>query len=168
MLDPFMMDLQEYGIYFTQYNFIFAASNEHDENWGNAASIADMLNLQKWIEERYQTSGKIYLIGFSMGGLPTMHFVQKYPDNVEKIALLAPTTRTYEWNESEVAKIMDIDIKLWHGTDDVNIGIVNSRNFVQYLAKLGKDIELVEIADKAHFDVDKEYMTDILTFFQEE
>jgi hypothetical protein len=50
----------------------------------------------------------------------------------------------------------------------VNIGIVNSRNFVQYLAKLGKDIELVEIADKAHFDVDKEYMTDILTFFQEE
>ena len=168
MLDPFMMDLQEYGIYFTQYNFIFAASNEHDENWGNAASIADMVNLQEWIEERYETSGKIYMIGFSMGGLPTMHFVQKYPENIEKIALLAPTTRTYEWNQTEVNKIMNIDIKIWHGTNDVNIGIVNSRNFVQSLGKLGKKIELIEIEGKAHFDVDKEYMTDILTFFQAE
>lgn len=168
MLDPFMMDLQEYGIYFTQYNFIFAASNEHDENWGNAASIADMVNLQEWIEERYETSGKIYMIGFSMGGLPTMHFVQKYPENIKKIALLAPTTRTYEWNQTEVNKIMNIDIKIWHGTNDVNIGIVNSRNFVQSLGKLGKKIELIEIEGKAHFDVDKEYMTDILTFFQAE
>lgn len=168
MFDPFMMDLQEYGIYFTQYNFIFAASNEHDENWGNAASIADMANLQTWIEERYETSGKIYMIGFSMGGLPTMHFVQKYPENIEKIALLAPTTRTYEWNQTEVNKIMNIDIKIWHGTNDVNIGIVNSRNFVQSLGKLGKKIELIEIEGKAHFDVDKEYMTDILTFFQAE
>ncbi len=168
MLDPFMMDLQEYGIYFTQYNFIFAASNAHDENWGNAASIADMVNLQTWIEERYETSDKIYMIGFSMGGLPTMHFVQKYPENIEKIALLAPTTRTYEWNQTEVNKIMNIDIKIWHGTNDVNIGIVNSRNFVQSLGKLGKKIELIEIEGKAHFDVDKEYMTDILTFFQAE
>jgi len=168
MLDPFMMDLQEYGIYFTQYNFIFAASNEHDENWGNAASIADMVNLQEWIAERYQTSGKIYLIGFSMGGLPTMHFVQKYPENIEKVALLAPTTRTYEWNQTEVNKIMNIDIKIWHGTSDVNIGIVNSREFVEYLGKLGKDVELVELTGKTHFDVDKEYMADILTFFQEQ
>ena len=166
MLDPFMMDLQEYGIYFTQYNFIFAASNEHDENWGNAASITDMVNLQNWIEERYQTSGKIYLIGFSMGGLPTMHFVQKYPENIEKIALLAPTTRTYEWNQTEVNKIMNIDIKIWHGTSDVNIGIVNSREFVEYLGNLGKNVELVELPGKTHFDVDKEYMADILTFFQ--
>lgn len=168
MFDPFMMDLQEYGIYFTQYNFIFAASNEHDENWGNAASIADMANLQTWIEERYETSGKIYMIGFSMGGLPTMHFVQKYPENIEKIALLAPTTRTYEWNQTEVNKIMNIDIKIWHGTSDVNIGIVNSREFVEYLGNLGKDVELVELTGKTHFDVDKEYMTDILTFFQAE
>lgn len=166
MLDPFMMDLQEYGIYFTQYNFIFAASNEHDENWGNTASIADMVNLQEWIEERYQTSGKIYMIGFSMGGLPTMHFVQKYPENIEKIALLAPTTRTYEWKQADVDQIMDIDIKIWHGTDDVNIGLFSSRSFVSYMGNLGKEIELVELEGKTHFDVDKEYMTDILTFFQ--
>ncbi len=168
MLDPFMMDLQEYGIYFTQHNFIFAASNEHDENWGNAASIADMVNLQEWIEEKYETSGKIYMIGFSMGGLPTMHFVQKYPENIEKVALLAPTTRTYEWNQTEVNKIMNIDIKIWHGTDDVNIGLFSSRTFVTSLSKLGKEIELVELEGKTHFDVDKEYMTDILTFFQAE
>jgi len=166
MYDPFMIDLQGYGKYFGEQNFVFAASNEHDENWGNAASIADMLNLQQWIESRYTTNGKVYLIGFSMGGLPTMHFAAKYPDNILKIALLAPTTRTYEWTQTEVNKIMDIDIQIWHGTSDVNIGYSNSANFVKYMKNLGKDIPLVTLEGKTHFDLDTEYMDQILEYFQ--
>ena len=168
MLDPFMMDLQKYGIFFTKYNFIFAASNQHDENWGNAASLADMKNLEQWINERYETSGKIYLIGFSMGGLPTMRFAEQNVETVEKVALLAPTTRTYEWNQADVDNIADMEIKIWHGTSDVNIGISNSREFVRHMGNLGKTIEFVEIEGKTHFDVDTEYMEEILTFFQGE
>lgn len=168
MLDPFMMDLQKYGIFFTKYNFIFAASNQHDENWGNAASLADMKNLEQWINERYDTSGKIYLIGFSMGGLPTMRFAEQNVDSIEKVALLAPTTRTYEWTQADVDNIVGIDIKIWHGTSDVNIGISNSREFVRYMGNLGKTIEFAEIDGKTHFDVDTEYMEEILTFFQAE
>jgi len=166
MYDPFMIDLQGYGKYFGEQNFIFAASNEHDENWGNAASIADMLLLQEWIEFHYTTNGKIYLIGFSMGGLPTTHFAVKYPENIEKIALLAPTTRTYDWKQADVDKMADVDIQIWHGTSDVNIGYSNSVNFVAYMKNLGKDITLVTLEGKTHFDLDTEYMDQVLEFFQ--
>ncbi len=101
-----------------------------------------------------------------MGGLPTMHFAQQYPENISKIALLAPTTRTYEWTQADADKIMNIGIKIWHGTSDVNIGISNSREFVRYMGNLGKEIPLVELSGKTHFDVDAEYMEDTLTFFQ--
>jgi pimeloyl-ACP methyl ester carboxylesterase len=166
MYDPFMIDLQGYGKYFREQNFIFAASNEHDENWGNAASIADMLLLQQWIESHYTTSGKIYLIGFSMGGLPTTHFAVKYPENIAKIALLAPTTRTYEWTKADAEKMADVDMQIWHGTKDVNIGYSNSVNFVAYMKNLGKDITLVTLEGKSHFDLDTEYMDQILQFFR--
>jgi pimeloyl-ACP methyl ester carboxylesterase len=166
MYDPFMIDLQGYGKYFGEQNFIFAASNEHDENWGNAASIADMLLLQQWIESHYTTSGKIYLIGFSMGGLPTTHFAVKYPENIAKIALLAPTTRTYEWTKADAEKMADVDMQIWHGTKDVNIGYSNSVNFVAYMKNLGKDITLVTLEGKSHFDLDTEYMDQILQFFR--
>ncbi len=165
LYDPFMIDLQGYGKYFGEQNYIFAASNEHDENWGNAASVADMLTLQQWIQERYTTSTKVYLIGFSMGGLPTMHFTQKYPENVAKIALLAPTTRTYEWTRAQIDSIADIDIQIWHGTSDVNIGYVNSVEFVDYMENNGKVIPLISLEGKTHFDLDTEYMDQILQFF---
>jgi hypothetical protein len=166
MYDPFMIDLQGYGKYFGEQNYIFAASNEHDENWGNAASVADMLLLQQWIESHYTTNGKIYLIGFSMGGLPTMHFAQKYPENISKIALLAPTTRTYDWTQADVNKIMNIGIQIWHGTADVNIGYSNSVNFIAYMKNLGKNIPLVTLEGKTHFDLDTEYMDQVLQFFK--
>jgi predicted esterase len=166
MYDPFMIDLQGYGKYFGEQNFIFAASNEHDENWGNTASLADMLLLQQWIESHYTTSGKIYLIGFSMGGLPTMHFAVKYPENITKIALLAPTTRTYEWTKADADKMANVAIQIWHGTADVNIGYSNSVNFVAYMKNLGKVIPLITLEGKSHFDLDTEYMDQVLQFFK--
>jgi predicted esterase len=105
------------------------------------------------------------MIGFSMGGLPTMHYTQEYPKTVSKIALLAPTTRKYEWNVDNVRDILDIDIQIWHGTADVNIGIVYTDNFVSYLKDLGKTITLNRLDGKTHFDVDAEYMEEILEFF---
>jgi predicted esterase len=165
--DLFIQDLQLYGERFTNENLIFAASNAHDENWGNTDSINDIQNMIFWIKERYETSDDVYMIGFSMGALPTTHYLTTYPANVKKVALLAPTTRTYEWDINTVNKVPDTEIKIWHGIDDVNIGIVYTDEFVEYMKKLGKDIELVRLKDKAHFDLDTEYMEEILKFFQE-
>ena len=165
MQDPFMLDLQAYGQYFTKHNYIFAASNQHGVNWGNQASIKDTLLLKEWVDQNYSIKSKIYLIGFSMGGLPTINFTTQYPELVSKVALLAPTTKVSTWNQARADKIMDIDIKIWHGNADVNVPYNYTANFVKRLKTLGKEIPLITLEGKGHFDIDTEYMEDILTFF---
>jgi len=165
MEDQFMKDLLEYGIFFTQHNYIFAASNQHGVNWGNQASVRDTLNLKQWVMQNYDIKSNIYMIGFSMGGLPTLNFASENPEMVAKIALLAPTTRTSEWNQARVEKIKGMEIKIWHGNADVNVPYSTSVNFVNAMNKWGKEIPLVTLQGKTHWDVDTQYMEDILDFF---
>jgi predicted peptidase len=165
MEDSFMKDMHSYGVLFAANNYIFSASNQHGVNWGNRASVQDMINLKKWIEERYSIQPKINLIGFSMGGLPTLNFATQYPDIVEKIALLAPSIKSAEWNSTRAQKLKDIQIKLWHGNKDVNVPYSSSVSFVKKLQGYGITIDFVTVEDKGHFDIDTEYMQDILEFF---
>jgi hypothetical protein len=161
----FKSDLIEYGEALTPHNYIFAVSNAHGVNWGNLESIQDNYNMYEYIQENYGIKEDIYMIGFSMGGLPTMNFATEYPDLVSKIALLAPTTRTSEWDEQRVEKIDDMDIKIWHGTADVNVGYIYTKNFVNKIESLGKDIELVTLDGRTHWDVVTEYIDQIVEFF---
>jgi predicted esterase len=119
----------------------------------------------EWIKEGYDTKEKVNMLGFSMGGLPTMNFVSKYPQLINKVALLAPTTNSNEWNTQRVEKIKDIDIKIWHGTSDVNVGYSLSTTFVSKLASFDKDVILVTLDGKTHWDLDTQYMDEILEFF---
>lgn len=164
--DDFMKDLQRYGELFTKDNFVFAASNQHGENWGSADSIQDTINMVDWIKENYETNEKIYMIGFSMGGLPTLNFATTYPDIVSKIALLAPTTRANEWNMERIEKIKDMDIQIWHGTADVNVPYSLSTTFVSKLSSLGREIPLITSEGKTHWDMESDHMEDILNFFK--
>lgn len=166
MEDQFMKDMQAYGIFFTEHNYIFSASNQHGVNWGSKASIQDTINLKNWVEENYDIQPKVYLIGFSMGGLPTMNFATTYPEFISKIALLAPTVKSSEWNQQRADKLVDIDIKLWHGNKDVNVPYSYSVYFVNKLKGYGKDIEFITLEGKAHFDLDTEYMNEILQFYE--
>jgi predicted peptidase len=165
--DEFMQDLHEYGVFFTENNYIFAASNQHGVNWGNDESIQDNINLINWIKEEYNTQENVNMIGYSMGGLPTMNFASEYPERVNKIALLAPTTYSEQWDEDRVEKIKDIDIQIWHGTDDVNVGYSLSTTFVDKLKSFDKEVELVTLEGKTHWDIHTEYMEDILEFFNQ-
>jgi dipeptidyl aminopeptidase/acylaminoacyl peptidase len=165
-LDPdFKNDLLEYVNTLVLKNYIFAVSNAHGVNWGSIESIKDNYNMYTYIRDKYGIKEKIYMIGFSMGGLPTMNFATEYPELVSKIALLAPTTRTNEWDEERVSKLENIDIKIWHGTKDVNVGYVYTENFVNKIESFGKEIDFVTLEDKTHWDVDTEYVEDILQFF---
>ncbi len=67
-----------------------------------------------------------------------------------------------------VAKIEDIDIKIWHGTADVNVGYSLSTTFISTLESFGKEVELVTLEGKTHWDIHTEYMEDILEFFNQE
>ena len=162
--EEFMKDLQKYGEIYTEKNLIFAASNQHGENWGNQLSIQDTLNMIEWIKERYETKEKIYMVGFSMGGLPSLNFATTHPELVSKIALLAPTTRASEWNSERVEKISEMKIQIWHGTADVNVGYSLSTTFVNKLQSLGREIPLITLEGKTHWDMEEEYMDDVLEF----
>lgn len=162
--EEFMKDLQKYGEIYTEKNLIFAASNQHGENWGNQLSIQDTLNMIEWIKDKYETKEKIYMVGFSMGGLPTLNFATTHPGLVSKIALLAPTTRASEWNSERVEKISEMKIQIWHGTADVNVGYSLSTTFVNKLQSLGREIPLITLEGKTHWDMEEEYMDDVLEF----
>ncbi len=163
--DEFIQDLQEYGELYTKSKMIFAASNQHGANWGSTAAIADTKNMVDWIKNKYMTTEKVYLLGFSMGGLPTMNFATTYPENLEKIALLAPTSRSNEWTESRVEKLSDVDIQIWHGTSDVNVPYSLSTALVSKFKAHGRDVPLVTLDGKTHWDLDTEYMQDVLDYF---
>lgn len=162
--EEFMKDLQKYGEIYTEKNLIFAASNQHGENWGNQLSIQDTLNMIEWIKDKYETKEKIYMVGFSMGGLPSLNFATTHPELVSKIALLAPTTRASEWNSERVEKISEMKIQIWHGTADVNVGYSLSTTFVNKLQSLGREIPLITLEGKTHWDMEEEYMNDVLEF----
>lgn len=167
MNSPFMLELQEYGRYFSKHNYIFAASNQHGVSWGNEASLRDTANLVEWVRTNYKINPQIYMIGFSMGGLTSLNFASQNPEIVVKVALLAPTTRISEWNKQRAEGIKDIDIKIWHGDADEYVAYSSIQDFVTKLNSWGKDIELVTLEDKRHYDLDTEYMEDILQFFNQ-
>lgn len=167
MQDQFMQDLLAYGEYFSNHNYIFSASNQHGANWGSAASLRDTSNLIEWVMENFDIKAKIYMIGFSMGGLPTMNFVSQNSNMIEKVALLAPTTKASEWNIQRAEMISNIKIKIWHGNADVNVPYSSTVNFVNKLKNLGKEIQFETIQGKGHWDLDTEYMEEILIFFNE-
>lgn len=161
----FMTKLRLYAEVFTSNNYIFAASDIHDNEDGDAP-VNDIENLISWVSENYTVSEKMFLIGFSRGGYTTTNYALQYPEQISGIALLAPATYYTQWGQEEADKIMNIPIKIWHGTDDVNIQIIHSRNFVEQLAGYDKEIVLLEKDGKAHYDVDDEYIDEILDFFE--
>ncbi|QQR93714.1 alpha/beta fold hydrolase [bacterium] len=164
--DPFVRGLQEYGEFFSQNDFIFLASNQHGDNWGNKNSINDITSLLEYINSEVTNIREIYLIGYSMGGLPTMNYATTFPDRVQKIALLAPTINFDEWSKDRVDKTLEIPIKIWHGTKDVNIPIYDSLSFVETMHKYGKDnVEFKELYEQNHFSIDVEYKNEILHYF---
>ena len=161
----FMLKLREYSETFAANNYIFAASEIHDNGLSTQTSL-DINEMIDWIDENYSYSGDIFLIGFSRGGYTTTNYIVDNSEKVKGVALLAPATYYTDWDEEKVEIIMDIPIKIWHGEDDVNIEIVHSENFVNALAEYDKEIVLERKESSAHYDVDDEYIDEILEFLE--
>lgn len=163
--NDFMRNLAAYAGIFTAHNFIFCASNAHGENWGNIESIRDNLNMVNWVRENYPTASDIYMIGFSMGGLTALRFARYHPENIKKIALLAPRTTLFDWDSQTIQILDHVDLLIWHGDADQNIPVSNSIRFVGHMRNLGKNIPLITLSGKSHFDVETGYSHNILFFF---
>lgn len=156
----FSSDLDRYGNYFAQNDAFFVASEMHGENWGSQESREHVKNLIDDLSKRYgcdlvQTcldpTKKIFLLGFSMGGLPTLRFAKDYPEKIEKIALIAPSIYIDEWNQEAIDIIKPIPITIWHGTQDKNVPLSLSQSFFQNAVSKGHtSVLLNEIEGEYH------------------
>ncbi|MCA9374857.1 alpha/beta fold hydrolase [Candidatus Dojkabacteria bacterium] len=163
--ESFMKDLREYAEFFTKENYIFAASEQHGQNWGSQEAIDDTENLRQYISKNYTSKEKINLIGFSMGGLPTMNYALDHHDKVNRIALLAPTTYPTYWTTDRASKFKSISISLWHGNSDANVPISSSIEFIDIMKQGGISVVFHELNGKTHWDLDTEMKPEILKFF---
>ncbi len=164
----FMKDLQAYGKFFSEKGYAFIASNQHGMNYGSAASIQDIENSIKYMKDNYVIDEKVNHIGFSMGGLPAIYHSMQYPKTVSKLALLAPVTYSPTWKtQNRMQLLKGIDIKIWHGTKDVNVGHVASEIFISDAKIYKLNVELESLEGKTHWDVDTELKEKILKFYEE-
>lgn len=164
--NPLTKDLDYYADIFVKEGYIFAASNQHGDNWGNATAIEDTRKLVEELNNNYKGNSEVYLLGFSMGGLVTMNYAEKYPENIKKIALLAPTSYAKIWNAKKVERIKQIPTRIWHGNKDVNVPYSMTTEFIRKLGSLGKEIELITVEGAGHFDIDTEYTDAIVEFYK--
>lgn len=165
LTDPFIQDMQMYGAFFTTNGYAFGASNQHGENWGNTESLNDTQYLIDWIKANYSIQERVNLLGFSMGGLPTLFYAMNNNDSVNAVALLAPTT--YAWAQDKFESLAGLSIKVWHGTADVNIGYWVSELFVSNATNYGLNVPLRSVDGATHFDLDTEYKDEILEFYNQ-
>lgn len=162
--DSFMKDMQYYGKYFAKKGFVFTASSMHGMNYGSSQSVQDMKNLESWVSQNYLVKTNVNLIGFSMGGLPTLNYLFLYPKTIHKVALLAPVSGDY--TQSQFQSIKNIPIQIWHGNKDVNVPLSLSTHLQSVYNSYGyKNLKLTIVEGKGHFDIDTEKITDIYKFF---
>jgi len=99
-----------------------------------------------------------------MGGLPTMNYAFGNADLIEKVALLAPTSRSSKWTAEDAAAIEDIEILIWHGKKDVNVPYSLTGEFVRWAKGYGKEISLVTLSNDDHWSIHPEKAEDVGEF----
>lgn len=163
-----MKNMRTYGAYFTEKNIAFLASNQHGDNWGSKTAVEDSRALIKWVNEKYKTSGVVYVLGFSMGGQPALKHVILYPKEVSRIALLAPAQQVETYTVAQIKLFREVPLKVWHGTADVNVPYWVTEQLVTYFKKQNTPITVVTLKGKVHWDVDTEYSEDVWKWFTQE
>ena len=163
--EDFKKDLIEYGEKLTPHNYIFAVSNARGFDLDTPEAIQDNYNMYEYIKEKYGIQEKIYMIGYSKGGVATLNFAEEYPNLVTQIAMIAPTMRVEEWDEKRAQKLKGVLIQIWHGIDDENISLGKNENFVEQMDKWGVKMNLTILEGRDHFDIEMESIDDVLDFF---
>ena len=163
--DEVMKNMRKYGAYMTDKNMVFLASNQHGDNWGSKTSVEDSRSLIAWVRKNYPTSANVYVLGFSMGGMPAMKHVILYPNEVKKIALLAPANQVENYTTAQIKLFAKVPLKIWHGTADVNVPYSATKELVDDFTKQHVSVEVVALKGKVHWDVDTEYMADVYQYY---
>ncbi len=165
--DSFMKELQVYAKQFSNNGYAFIASNEHGTSYGNQDALNDITNSINYIKNNYKMQEKVYMIGYSMGGLPPIYYAFSHTDVISKMALLAPVT--YTDDQPSYYKLKDIKIKIWHGDADKNVPQYTTQDFYNYMINTvkSKNIQYIKIPGASHWDLNPQLAPDIYKFFSE-
>ena len=91
------------------------------------------------------TSTRVYLTGFSMGGFGTWQTAAAYPDVFAAIAPLCGMS-----DLPDAPRLARIPIWAFHGAQDVNVPVPESRTMINALKNAGADARLTVYPDIAH------------------
>ena len=166
--DPYMLTMRDYGKFFALHGFVFTASNQHDDNWGEKEALNDIKKSIEYIEslEEIEILPKKLLVGFSMGGRSAINYALENSNEVEKIALLAPSPSPLI-SEKSVKNLINIPTKIWHGEDDINIPIAISQDYIKSFKTYDKEIEFSSVKETDHFELETSMFEEILEFFKD-
>jgi hypothetical protein len=160
-------------------NYIFCISNTHGDNWGNNQSITDNRALVDYVKNNFNVQNKIYMYGYSMGGIQNLNFALRYPTEIAAIAGSAPVTTldymypnanidtayscnsgtfaaaTYENNPfKHFAVLKDIPFKAWAGTNDGTVPYKSSTEYAANITALGGVASVVTITGGNHGSIE--------------
>jgi predicted peptidase len=165
--EEFKKILDVYAETSTPHNYIFAVSNARGFDLDTPEAIDDNYNLYIYIKQKYGIQEQIYMSGYSKGGVATLNFTSTYPNLVNKIGMIAPRMRLYEWDRERAQSLDGISIKVWHGTGDVNVAYKDSVEFIEQMKEWGIEIDLVTLEGRDHWDVNPQYFDEVIQFFNQ-
>jgi len=89
--------------------------------------------------------GRVYLTGFSMGGYGTWQTAAAFPGTFAAIAPICGMS-----DLPDVARLTGVPIWAFHGAQDVNVPVTESRKMIDSLRKSGADARLTVYPDLSH------------------
>jgi predicted peptidase len=88
---------------------------------------------------------RVYLTGFSMGGYGTWQTAAAFPGTFAAIAPICGMS-----DLPDASRLTGIPIWAFHGAQDVNVPVIESRKMIETLRKSGADARLTVYPDLAH------------------
>jgi predicted peptidase len=105
------------------------------ENWSQPAQQKLLVALLDEITAKFKVdTDRVYLTGLSMGGFGSWTLAADHP---ERFAAIAPICGGGK--PEDAAKLKDLPIWVWHGTDDNAVPVKRSIDMVEAIKKAGGD-----------------------------
>lgn len=124
-------------------------------------SEKDVMNVLKIVRGKFNVdSGRIYLMGHSMGGGGTWHIGIKYPDIWAGLAPIAPATFR---SPSDLVKIKTTPVILVQGDKDRLVPVRGARRWAAKMKELEMTHKYIEVKDGNHI---KPAITELPAIFE--
>lgn len=109
------------------------------QNPGGSWQPAKLMNVVEWVEENFAVDeDRLYVLGMSLGGYGTTHFVAAYPDKVAAAMALCGGS-----DLPDNCPLCQVPLWIMHGTADKAIPLSASQKVVTAMAACGDTSRLI-------------------------